>query len=155
MVCAEAQDCVARDARGYDVFISHSSRRNPADHELIDALARALCRRSLKVFVDRFTLEKGTPLLPSLEAVIQQTPVGLAVVTRGALTSGWVTLELEVMRWQRAGGMMRILALRLDPECPVPHGIALGDVIDPPNRNDVADIADIIACRVRAALPNC
>lgn len=139
----------AREERGFDVFISHSSRRDPDDHELVDALTKALRRRSLTVFVDRLCLERGVQILPSLEKSMKRTSVGLIVLTQKALASGWVALELEVMKRQRAAGLIRILALRLDPNCPVPHGIVLKDVIEPPYRYDLTDIANRVAHAIR------
>jgi hypothetical protein len=122
---------------------------------LVDDLVGALHHRGLKVFVDRFSLAEGAPLLPSLEAAIQKIPVGLVVVTRSALRSGWVALELEVMRRQHVAGKMRILALQLDPDCSIPRGIALEDVIVATDRYDLPTIASKIAHAVHGASTHC
>jgi|GEM_PF-3698727 hypothetical protein len=133
----------------FDLFISHSSRRDPDDHELIDALAKALQRRNLRIFVDRLQLKKGQELLSSLDEAMSSSLLGLVVLTRKAVASGWVDYELDVMRRQCAIKRMRILVLRLDSGCTVPRGIRIDDVIDITDRHDITGLADKIVSVIR------
>lgn len=134
----------------YDLFISHSSRRDPNDHELVDALAKALERRGLTVFLDRSCFKKGQQLLPSLDEAVSSSAVGLVVLTCKAIDSGWVELECDLMRRQAASGRMRILGLRLKPNCEIPSGIRMQNVIEIPRRWDITDIADRVVDAIRA-----
>jgi hypothetical protein len=90
-------------------------------------------------------------LLPTLEEAIQRSVIGLIVITPRALASGWVALELDAMERQRVSGRIRIVALQIDSDCPPPHGIAPENIIHPPNRNDLTDIADRVAHIVRTS----
>ena len=133
----------------YDLFVSHSTRVDLRDRELVDALVDALARRGVRAFLDRKDLQSGRPLLATLESVIRAIPNGLVVVNEAAGESGWVTLELGAMLRRRATGSMRVFALHLDTTCSVPPEIRPRDLIVPANRHDVAQLADQVTAVLR------
>lgn len=138
--------------RPYDIFISHSSRVDADDYELTDKLAEALRRRGFGVFLDRTELAEGDRLLETLYKAIGESAVGLVILTRKSSSNNYVKFEVEEMQRRRVCGMMRIVALRLDPECQMPLGIRSDATIDPPDRFDLTDVADSIARAVTGCL---
>jgi hypothetical protein len=135
----------------YDVFLSHSSRLTPDHHELVDALASALVRRGLKVFWDRNTFEGGEPLLPTLEAAIERSRVGILVLTRLALRSPWVEFERETMHRCKLAKRMAVLVLKLEPDCPVPSDVEPAEVIEPEKPVITSILADQVEAVIRRA----
>lgn len=136
----------------YDLFISHSSRLDPDDLELVDKLVKALERRGLTVFLDRNCLKNGQQVLPALHEAVCSSDVGVIMLTRKAIDSGWVEYEYDLLRSQAASGRMRILGLLLDPNCQIPARLRTQDVIEIPRRFDVSDIADRVVAAIRAFL---
>ena len=108
----------------------------------------ALVVSGLRVFLDRVSLENRAPLLPSLEAAISGSSAALVVLTRESLSRVWIRLELDVMRKRQSMGRLRILALRLDPDCEVPQLIPRENVIDASRYDEADAIASKIMLRL-------
>jgi hypothetical protein len=141
-----------RPKHGYDIFISHSSRIDVADRELVDELAGALRHRGFNVFLDRTHLAKGQKLFETLYEAISESTAGLIICTRQAHASNWVGFEVQEMELRRLCGAMCIVALRLEPDCQIPLDITPSVIIDPPDRFDLTDVADRVAHAARNCL---
>ncbi len=136
----------------YEVFISHATRLDPDTQELVDALAGALCRRGLKVFLDRRVFNGGEPLLSCLDHAICHSRVGMIVLTALAERSRWVEFEVETMARRRASGQMRILGLQIGSGCRPPGGIRPDAVISPSTVDDLNTLCNEVERAVRKAL---
>jgi hypothetical protein len=75
--------------------------------------------------------------------------MGLVVHTESALNSGWVEIEVALMTPRRACGQMRLVALRLEPACPLAPGVTWDELIEVQMPLDL----DALAGRVAKALP--
>lgn len=142
----------------YDIFISHSSRRDPDFHELVDKLADALRRRGFSVFLDRTDLVKGQKIFESLYSAIKDSASGVVVLTKNSVASSWVHFELQEMEYERLAGKLCILVLRLEAGCSLPEGIKPDAIIDAPRPFDLTDLTERVAREVckclRARLGN-
>jgi len=99
----------------------------------------ALERHGHSVYVDYKMLKSGEWLVSSLRKAIEHSRWGLVVWNRKSSLSSWVDLEMSEMIHKE----MRIIALQMDPSCPVPRGKA-DVVIDVHNPDDIESLADAI-----------
>jgi hypothetical protein len=129
----------------YDAFLSHSTRVLPEDSELVERLVHALRRRGLRIFFDGLHFQDGDPLIGGIEGAIAASAAGLVVHTRAALASGWVEFERICMARRRLTGGLRMIALQLDPNCPLPPGVSWDAILQVRNRADLSRLADDVA----------
>ncbi|WIG58200.1 MAG: hypothetical protein OJF49_000945 [Ktedonobacterales bacterium] len=91
------------DARS--VFVSHSH----ADNDLCDRYVAALRARGLDVWYDRNNAQNGHLLGEEIQREIQQRPAFVLLMTRHALESFWVKLEIQTALGLMAKDPTRVL----------------------------------------------
>jgi hypothetical protein len=126
------------------IFISYSH----ADKELARALAEALRRRGLRVWIDEGELKVGDSLIERIATAIADIDFFLALVSESSRNSNWCRKELALAVTGELGREgVRVLPIRVDRAEMPP---ALGDVfyleLDEMNIEEVAD-------KVVAAIP--
>jgi hypothetical protein len=141
----------AKNPFRYDVFFSHSTSMNADHDELVGALFHALERRGLAVFWDRRCLKGGEHLIAALEKAVRQSRAAVVFVSRLAARSGWVEFELAEIALEARRRRMPVLAIRLEPACPLPSGVATCRLLVPETLSDVWRLADQVAKAVNRA----
>jgi hypothetical protein len=135
----------------HDIFISHSTRINLRHRKFVDELATTLESHGHNVFLDRLHLKSGV-IMPSLRNAIQNSTIGILVLTKKSLKSIWVARECEEMVKCWSLGRMRLVVLRLDSDCLIPEGLPNENVIDTDHSNDILEIVECITKHRRSDL---
>jgi hypothetical protein len=125
------------------IFISYSH----ADKELARALAEALRRRGLKVWIDEGELKLGDSLIERIATAIAEVEFFLTLVSESSRNSNWCRKELALAVTGELGREgVKVLPVRVDgAEMPA----ALADVFDLDlTESNVEDVADEVAAAI-------
>jgi sRNA-binding protein len=125
------------------IFISYSH----ADKELARALAGALRRRGLKVWIDEGELKVGDSLIERIATAIAEIDFFLALVSESSRSSNWCRKELALAVTGELGREgVKVLPVRVDgAEMPA----ALGDVFYLElTESNVEKVADQVAAAI-------
>src|SRR4051794_31832593 len=82
------------------IFISHSSRDNPAATALRRALPDALRECGYRPLLDESRLDPGDVWRAKLYQWLAECEGGILLLTPEALTSDWVRLEASILVWR-------------------------------------------------------
>ncbi|MEV2210084.1 toll/interleukin-1 receptor domain-containing protein [Streptomyces sp. NPDC050997] len=85
-----------------DVFISHSSRRDPLAGKVRKRVVGELKRRNYRVKVDTYALRGGREWCLQLMRWIAECDVAVVLLNRAALDSSWVLREVNILMWRRS-----------------------------------------------------
>jgi hypothetical protein len=132
------------EQRRYEIFISHSTRLFPDQLELARYLNKWLSNRGFYVFLDQMDLDNNPDLFSLIEDIIKNACVGVVLMTRKSLASAWVRLEMQMMQGRQLSGKMRIIALRLEPECGTPQGINFDSIVEMPDESHLSEAVKAI-----------
>ncbi|MFJ4976884.1 toll/interleukin-1 receptor domain-containing protein [Streptomyces coeruleorubidus] len=84
------------------VFISHSSRRDPLATLVRERIAEGLAAKNHEVKVDTDALRPGQDWCPTLFRWLADCDAAVVLFNREALDSFWVRREVNVLMWRRA-----------------------------------------------------
>jgi hypothetical protein len=135
------------------VFLSHSHRDKP----FVRALARKLSEYGVGVWVDEGELKIGDSLIERISAVIQETPLLIAVLSPTSVKSNWVKEELHLaMTRQIQRRRVKVLPV-MKEVCKVPdflQGRMYADFTTPYRRQQNFPVlleSIVVHCRSKAA----
>jgi len=112
----------------YDFFISHASRLDTKAYRFIRAVIARLKASGCEVFLDSDCLRQGDPIGASIRSAIEQSCVGVIMLSPSSAASGWVEYETYRMLLQSTKAPMKVWVVCLDPSCNVPSWIRVNDV---------------------------
>ncbi len=88
-------------------------------------------------------------MLACIEAALSTASVGIVAHSAKALESGWVETETRTMVRRQAAGGMKLLALILEPDCPLFPGVQWDRVITIESSADLTGLAKRVAAAIR------
>lgn len=136
----------------HSVFISHAH----ADNELCDRYVEALKDRGLDIWYDRANMESGRSLSDEIENQLQVRSAFVVMLTKAAIDSYWVKLEIGAFRDFVAREPSRLmLPVRIGP-CEIPplmRGLKFVDALEMPFEAAVEEIARSLGAPEQTEIP--
>src|SRR5664279_2799607 len=120
--------------QGWDVFFSHSTRRdgNTYTDSLMEGVYLCLTGDGRRVFLDRECAILEDTFVHALRDRLDHSRVAALFIGPLFWKSPWVELERDYIARLLAGGRIRLLCFRTAPGEPIPSWVSAADVLDVP-----------------------
>jgi len=131
------------DAKSWDVCISHATE----DHGFVDALAGALSKAGLRIWLDRQELRIGDSLTEKIDEGLARSRFGVVILSPSFLAKRWPRQELNGLLAREEDGRKTILPVwhQIDKQTLASYSPILADrLASTTDRGISAVAADIV-----------
>ena len=140
--------------QGWDVFFSHSTRRdgNTRTDRLIEGVRLCLTNIGRRVFLDRKCAMTKPTLVQALRDPLDHSRIAALFINSLFWKSPWVKFEVAYIQRLHAAGRIRVLCLMIEPGEPIPAWVNAKDIVDIPRATPIIEAVRLICERLNRNL---